>query len=73
MVSWVGFNQTYIEYNRNERFAGTTKYPLKKMLKFASDGIVAFSSKPLKVVSLIGTITIFMSFIMLIVLIVKVN
>ncbi|GFP74278.1 glycosyltransferase family 2 protein [Clostridium fungisolvens] len=66
MVSWVGFNQTYIEYNRNERFAGTTKYPLKKMLKFASDGIVAFSSKPLKVVSLIGTITIFISFIMLI-------
>ncbi|GFZ33926.1 glycosyl transferase [Clostridium zeae] len=65
MVSWVGFNQTYIEYNRNERFAGTTKYPLKKMLKFASDGIVAFSSKPLKVVSLIGSITIIISFIML--------
>jgi dolichol-phosphate mannosyltransferase len=66
MVSWVGFNQTYIEYDRSERFAGTTKYPLKKMLKFASDGIVAFSSRPLKVVSLIGTITIMISFIMLV-------
>jgi dolichol-phosphate mannosyltransferase len=66
MVSWIGFNQTYIEYDRSERFAGTTKYPLKKMLKFASDGIVAFSSRPLKVVSLIGTITIMISFIMLV-------
>jgi polyisoprenyl-phosphate glycosyltransferase len=46
MISWIGFNQTYIEYERDERFAGETKYPLKKMIKFASDGIIAFSSKP---------------------------
>ena len=49
MFSWIGFSQTYIEYERDERFAGETKYPLKKMIKFASDGIIAFSSKPLRI------------------------
>ena len=49
MISWVGFKQTFVEYNRDERFAGETKYPLKKMIKFATDGIISFSSKPLKV------------------------
>jgi dolichol-phosphate mannosyltransferase len=54
MMSWVGFRQTYVEYERDERFAGETKYPLKKMLKFASDGIIAFSSKPLRLVTNCG-------------------
>lgn len=66
LVSWLGFNQTYLEYQRNERFAGKTKYPLKKMLKFASDGIIAFSTKPLKFVSKLGFLTTVLSFILLV-------
>ncbi|WP_342046180.1 glycosyltransferase family 2 protein [Bacillus sp. OTU530] len=54
LVSWVGFKQTAIEYERDERFAGETKYPLKKMLKFSMDGITSFSYKPLKIASLLG-------------------
>ena len=47
---WIGFKQMPFEYERKERFAGKTKYPLKKMLKLASDGIISFSTKPLKMV-----------------------
>lgn len=54
MVSWIGFNQTYVEFVRAERFAGETKYPLKKMLKLAEDGIVSFSNKPIKIIGGIG-------------------
>ena len=66
MVSWIGFDQTYIEYERDERFAGETKYPLKKMLKFALDGILSFSTKPLKIVTEIGLLTVVLSFFVLI-------
>lgn len=66
MVSWVGFHQTYIEYERNERFAGETKYPLKKMIKFASDGIFAFSTKPLRMVMTLGLISVLISIAVLI-------
>ena len=52
--SWVGFKQTPVEYVRDERFAGETKYPLKKMLKLAFDGIAAFSYKPLKLSYALG-------------------
>ena len=48
MVSWVGFKQTALPYKRAERFAGESKYPLRKMLKFAIDGILSFSTKPLQ-------------------------
>lgn len=58
MVAWLGFKQTPIEYVRDERYAGETKYPLKKMLKFASDGIMSFSVKPIKLVSQLGALTI---------------
>ncbi|MGL4849933.1 MAG: glycosyltransferase, partial [Clostridium sp.] len=61
-----GFNQTYIEYTRDERFAGETKYPLSKMIKFASDGIISFSSKPLKLMTAFGTLAIIASFFILI-------
>jgi polyisoprenyl-phosphate glycosyltransferase len=61
MISWVGFRQTYIEYERDERFAGETKYPLKKMIKFASDGIFAFSSRPLRIVTGFGFFTVLIS------------
>ncbi|MEL7025662.1 MAG: glycosyltransferase family 2 protein [Pseudomonadota bacterium] len=48
MVSWVGFKQSALEYTRAERFAGETKYPLRKMIRFASDGIFSFSRRPLQ-------------------------
>lgn len=66
LFSWVGFKQKSIEYERQERFAGKTKYPLKKMLKLASDGIISFSTKPLKIIGGIGIVSIFISFILLI-------
>ena len=50
LFSWVGFEQQPIEYERQERFAGKTKYPLKKMLKLAADGIISFSTKPLRTI-----------------------
>ena len=50
LFSWVGFNQYAFEYERKERVAGKTKYPLKKMLKLAGDGIIGFSKKPLKMI-----------------------
>lgn len=59
MVPWVGFNSTPLYYNRDERFAGTTHYPLSKMLKLAADGILSFSTKPLKFIHLLaGLLTI---------------
>ena len=48
MVSWVGFKQIALPYKRAERFAGSTKYPLRKMIRFATDGILSFSTKPLQ-------------------------
>lgn len=48
MVSWVGFKQISLPYSRAERFAGESKYPLSKMLRFATDGILSFSTKPLQ-------------------------
>lgn len=65
LVSWVGFRQTSISYVREERFAGETKYPLKKMLKFASDALVAFSLKPLRLASILGSVISVFSFIYL--------
>lgn len=56
LVSWVGFRQVALPYRRSERFAGTTKYPLRKMLRFASDGIISFSVRPLRVAMFAGTL-----------------
>ncbi|WP_203228089.1 glycosyltransferase family 2 protein [Roseovarius dicentrarchi] len=57
MVSWVGFRQIALPYERAERFAGTSKYPLRKMLRFATDGILSFSVKPLQVSIAMGLIS----------------
>ncbi|HEY1869121.1 MAG TPA: glycosyltransferase family 2 protein, partial [Candidatus Cybelea sp.] len=54
MVSWVGFNQTALEYDRDVRYAGKTKYPLSKMVRFAMDGITSFSDIPLRFASYVG-------------------
>ena len=53
-ISWIGFNQTFIEYDRDERHGGKTGYTYKKMFRFAIDGITSFSNLPLKVASLMG-------------------
>jgi glycosyltransferase involved in cell wall biosynthesis len=63
LVSWVGFNQIGIEYVRDERYAGETKYPLKKMIKFSLDGISSFSTKPLKLSISLGFIMTIIAFI----------
>ncbi len=56
MSVWVGFRQTGVEYERAERFAGETKYPLKKMLRLASDAITGFSYFPLQMATYLGFI-----------------
>ena len=61
LFSWVGFNQYAYEYNRVNRVAGKTKYPFKKMFKLATDGILSFSAKPLKVVGAIGFFSVIVS------------
>ena len=66
LFSWVGFKQIPYEYERQERFAGKTKYPLKKMLKLASDGIISFSNKPIKLVGALGMFSIVVSILLLI-------
>jgi dolichol-phosphate mannosyltransferase len=54
MVAWIGFRQVPFAYDRQERFAGETKYPLKKMMRFALDALTGFSSAPLKLASHAG-------------------
>lgn len=54
MVSWAGFAQTAVEYDRDERQHGSSKYPLSKMLKFAIDGVTSFSDVPLRFASYLG-------------------
>ena len=66
LFSWVGFNQYAYEYNRVNRVAGKTKYPFKKMFKLATDGILSFSVKPLKIVGAIGIFSVIVSIIILI-------
>jgi dolichol-phosphate mannosyltransferase len=54
LVSWVGFRQTGVAYHRDRRYAGETKYPYRKMIKFAFDGITSFSTVPLKLATWTG-------------------
>jgi polyisoprenyl-phosphate glycosyltransferase len=57
LISWVGFRQTSVSYVREKRFAGETKYPLSKMMRFALDAIFGFSYRPLKLASYLGLLT----------------
>ena len=54
LVSWVGYRQTGVEYDRDERLSGQTKYPFTKMMSFAVDGITSFSDVPLRFASYVG-------------------
>ena len=71
LVSWVGYKQTCVEFTRQERFAGNTKYPLKKMIKLAFDGITSLSYKPLVIAGYFGGLTFFIGIITIVVAIVK--
>ena len=66
IVPLIGFKSSKVFYERHERFAGESKYPLKKMIAFATDGITSFSVKPLKLISNLGIIISFLSIIALI-------
>jgi polyisoprenyl-phosphate glycosyltransferase len=61
MFPLVGYKSDVVYYERNERFAGESKYPLKKMLNFAWDGITSFSVKPLRFICIIGFVILFIS------------
>ena len=62
----IGFKTDVVYYERAERFAGESKYPLKKMLNFAWDGITSFSVKPLRMIASLGFIILFISFLIMI-------
>ena len=62
MVTWIGYKQVPIIYDRAERFAGETKYPLKKMIQFAVDAITGFSTRPLRLASYVGVFLAILSF-----------
>lgn len=66
MVPLIGFKNTKVYYERHERFAGESKYPLRKMLHFAMDGITSFSVGPLKLITNLGFIMVVISIIMFI-------
>lgn len=65
MFPLVGYKSDVVYYERNERFAGESKYPLKKMLNFAWDGITSFSVKPLRFICIIGFIILFVSIVIM--------
>ena len=65
IVPVLGFKTTAVYYERKERFAGTTKYPLPKMLKFAFDGISSFSIKPIRFITLLGILLFAVSLVMI--------
>ena len=66
IVPLIGFKTAIVEYERSERFAGESKYPLKKMLSFAIDGITSFSIKPIRLITSLGFIIFILSLAMLI-------
>lgn len=62
MVAWVGFTQVPIYYQREPRFAGTSKYPFRKMVAFAVDGVLSFSNQPLRLATHLGVALAIFSF-----------
>ena len=65
MVSWVGFRQTGVEYERDKRYAGETKYPWRRMISFALDGVLSFTTLPLRLAVWLGYLASFGAFIYL--------
>lgn len=71
IFSWVGFNTYWLEYPNIERSAGTTKWSFWKLFKYAVDGILAYSVKPLYIVSLVGLIMCVIAFVVLIIVVIR--
>ena len=67
---WTGFTMDSVPYDRDARYAGETKYPLLRLIKFGFNGIMAFSTRPLKVAVYIGTSIAFLSFVIGVVLVI---
>ena len=65
IIPLIGYKYDIVTYERNERFAGESKYPLKKMLSFAMEGILSFSVKPLRIITTMGLLISFISFVFL--------
>ena len=65
-IAWMGFNQTFIEYDRDKRLSGEPGYTFSKLLKLAMDGIFSFSNMPLRIATIIGSMVSFISFIFII-------
>jgi len=65
-ISWIGFNQTFLEYDREERMGGATKFDYRKMMRFALDGISSFSTWPLKVATISGFVVSAVAFVLII-------
>jgi dolichol-phosphate mannosyltransferase len=65
-ISWIGFNQTFLEYDREERMGGATKFTYRKMMRFALDGISSFSTWPLKVATISGFIVSAVAFVLIV-------
>ena len=62
LISWMGFRQSVVEYDCPPRYAGESKYTLRRMMHFAADGITAFSSKPLRIASYTGVVVFLVGF-----------
>lgn len=71
IVPMIGYTSATVEYERGERFAGESKYPLKKMLKFAFEGITSLSTKPIRYITILGMLLFLVSVIMLVVFVVQ--
>ncbi len=65
-IAWIGFNQTYLEYDRQERMSGETKFSYGKMMRFALDGISSFSTWPLKMATISGFVVSGVAFLLII-------
>jgi dolichol-phosphate mannosyltransferase len=63
LVSWIGFKQGAVYYERDARFAGETKYPFRKMVRFGLDGMFSFSHVPLRMASMFGFLSSVVSFV----------
>ncbi|MBN2162011.1 MAG: glycosyltransferase family 2 protein [Pontiellaceae bacterium] len=62
LYSWVGFKQNFVDYARDDRSAGTPKQTFKRLIKYASDGVMSFSYKPIRVLGFMGLMTAVMAF-----------
>ena len=71
IFSWIGFNTYYLEYKVEKRHSGKTKFNLKNSFKYAFNGIISFSTKPLRLATITGLITSLLSFIYFIVIIIE--